>query len=627
MKNRFRHKITSITLALMMAAAPVGGSVFAATDFAEEQPEKPVAESYVDNNKIEEYNKKVENYNNSAKEYNESVDREHEAAVAETNAKNAEIEQNNAAEIERVAAAEQRNAKAIQAAEEANAQIDEENAAEEARVNEHNSSEDAKVKASEEAKKEAEEANEAIKAHNEAVAKYEADKVQYDAAKAQYEKDLVMEQKILAAGYASVEQYNDRINKAYNEPAKKSVEMNAKAKLDDVSKTYRIREASEKSGVNVSVNVNHVFEGTDISYSDSFMIDANDTITLNSIAALGYATNPGYATFYFNTDDNHSMGYWCESWSCLETTARHSEYGWNCGDEHEISYSEGKSHANDEEVIDITYYYMWMPLRTAKTYNTPVAPAELVNPGEAKELVEVPEIYTPNYKTFVKKEHVAAVTEEIAAANILETIEAPVKKAYIELLGYMDLFEEPETVIPAAEAAENNDPAGQEAQARTSVRQASGRTAQTTVIADNETPMAEFAIEGAEADGAIIADAEAPLAAPAGNWALINLICTVFAVIGAAAALFRRKEEEETESGEDKRDRSMMIAKIAGAAAAIASLIAFFITEDMSLSMVLADKWTLLMAALFAVQIAAAAGNRKAAESRDNGEMPEAINA
>ena len=597
MKNRFRHKITSITLALMMAAAPVGGSVFAATDFEEAQPEKPVAESYEDNSKIEEYNKKVEEYNNSAKEYNESVDREHEAAVAETNAKNAEIEQNNAAEIERVAAAEQRNAEAIQAAEEANAKIDEENAAEEARVNEHNSSEDAKVSASEEAKREAEAANEEIRAHNEAVAKYAEDKAVYDEKKAQYDYDVVMEQKILAAGYASVEQYNDRINKAYNEPARKSVEMNAKSTLDDVSKTYSIKEASEKSGVNVSVNVKHVFEGTDISYSDSFMIDANDTITLNSIGALGSATNPGYATFYFNTDDDHSIGYWCESWSCLETTARHCEYGWNCGDEHEISYSEGKSPANDEEVIDMTYYYMWMPLRTAKTYNTPVAPTELVNPGEAKELVEVPEIYTPNYITFEKKQHVEAVIEEIAAANILETIEAPVKKAYIELLGYMDLFEEPEAIIPAA------------------------------MIADNETPQAEFAIEGTEADGAIIADAEAPLAAPAGNWALINLICTVLAAIGAAAALFRRKEDEETESDEDKRDRNMMIAKIAGAAAAIASLIAFFITEDMRLSMVLADKWTLLMAALFAVQIAAAAGNRKAAESRDNGEMPEAINA
>lgn len=624
MKNRFRHKITSITLALMMAAAPVGGSVFAATDFEAAQPDKPVAESFEDNSKIEEYNKKVDDYNKSAKEYNESVDKEHEAAVAETAAKNAEIEQHNAAELERVAAAEQRNAEAVAEAEAANAQIEKENAEEEARVNKHNEEEAAKVEASRIEKEAAEKKNEEITAHNEAVAKYAEDKAAYDKAKAQYDYDVVMEQKILAAGYASVEQYNDRINKAYNEPAKKSVEMNAKSTLDDVSKTYSVKEASEKSGVNVKVNVKHVFEGTDISFSKEFTIDANDTITLNSIGALGSATNPGYATFYFNTDEDHSIGYWCESWSCLETTARHCEYGWNCGDEHEISYSEGKSHANDEEVIDMTYYYMWMPLRTAKTYNTPVAPTELVNPGEAKELVEVPEIYTPNYKTFVKKEHVAAVTEEIAAANILEAIEAPVKKAYIELLSYMALFEEPEEIIPAAE---NNDPAGQEAQARTSVSQSAGRTAQTTVIADNETPMAEFAMEGTEADGAIIADAEAPLAAPAGNWALINLICTVLAVIGAAAALFRRKEDEEAESDEDNRDRNMMIAKIAGAAAAIASLIAFFITEDMSLSMVLADKWTLLMAALFAVQIASAAGNRKAAESRDNDEMPEAINA
>ena len=73
-------------------------------------------------------------------------------------------------------------------------------------------------------KEAAEKKNEEITAHNEAVAKYAEDKVVYDEAKAQYDYDLAMEQKILAAGYASVEQYNDRINKAYNEQAKKSTE-------------------------------------------------------------------------------------------------------------------------------------------------------------------------------------------------------------------------------------------------------------------------------------------------------------------------------------------------------------------------------------------------------------------
>ena len=177
-------------------------------------------------------------------------------------------------------------------------------------------------------------------------------------------------------------------------------------------------------------------------------------IVLNSIGALGSATSPGYASFYYKTDEAHSIGYWYEGYSELQTTARHSEYGWNCGDEHEITYREGKSHPFDEEVIEMTYYYYWNPLRTARTYNVPTAPVKPEEPGAAKDLVEVPELYTPDYREFVERPHIEAELEDIEEANIIERIASPIKRAYIALLGYMDLFD-----VPVKEAAEEAAPA------------------------------------------------------------------------------------------------------------------------------------------------------------------------
>ena len=61
----------------------------------------------------------------------------------------------------------------------------------------------------------------------------------------------------------------------------------------------------------------------------------------------------------------------------------------------------------------------------------------------------------------------------------------------------------------------------------------------------------------------------------------------------------------------------MMIAKVLGAVAAAASVITFILTEDMSLPMAMTDKWTLLMAVLFAAQIGTAVANKKASEAEE----------
>lgn len=117
-----------------------------------------------------------------------------------------------------------------------------------------------------------------------------------------------------------------------------------------------------------------------------------------------------------------------------------------------------------------------------------------------------------------------------------------------------------------------------------------------------------------------IADNKTPLAA--GTWALVNLIAAIMTALGAVIAIFRRKEDDENadenDNENDNRGRKMFAAKIAGAFAGIASLITFIITEDMSLPMAMIDKWTVMMVIMLAVQILAAALNKKASEAEDD---------
>ena len=121
----------------------------------------------------------------------------------------------------------------------------------------------------------------------------------------------------------------------------------------------------------------------------------------------------------------------------------------------------------------------------------------------------------------------------------------------------------------------------------------------------------------------MIPDEPTPLAE--GTWAVANLISAILTALGAIVALFRKKEEyDEYGDDDDNRGRKMLAAKIAGALAGVAAPITFFLTEDMSLPMVMIDKWTVLMLIMLAVQVVAAVFNKKASELDDDEEEAEA---
>lgn len=99
--------------------------------------------------------------------------------------------------------------------------------------------------------------------------------------------------------------------------------------------------------------------------------------------------------------------------------------------------------------------------------------------------------------------------------------------------------------------------------------------------------------------------APTPKAEPEGSWALINLIAAILSCICALVLLFVRKDTEDNEPTDDeKKDmRKMVLTKIASAIIGIGSIIIFILTENMSLPMVLTDKWTFLMILLLIIEI------------------------
>ena len=398
------------------------------------------------------------------------------------------------------------------------------------------------------------------------------------------------------------------INKNYNEPAKKSVEANANAKKLGISDTYELQEAEVKSGRKIKVRIEHNFYNTDINYYEEFEIDANDIITVKALSAPAENTNPGYASFYYNTDDAHSMGYWMESDSYVATNANINDYGWECGDTHTISFKDGKKHAFDIEDIEVVYNYMWMPLQTYRTYNVPKAPTAPTAPVKGE-------------VSFEKAAYVEAQLEDIAEADIWSFVADPVKKAYLELLSHMDLFQVPDA--PKAEDTVENTtpeiaPIENNATTANNAEEAFAPAAKELASIDEIAAPLAAKEEAAEAT-TVITDEATPKAEADGFWALINLIAAILTALMSivlAVLGLKKKNEEENEDADNK-----VRFRLLGMLTAAIAVIAFILTEDMALPMHLIDKWTILMIILLAVETVLAIASRKTKKEEDEEEV------
>ena len=146
-------------------------------------------------------------------------------------------------------------------------------------------------------------------------------------------------------------------------------------------------------------------------------------------------------------------------------------------------------------------------------------------------------------------------------------------------------------------------------------------------ITENETPKAESEPE-------VIEDEETPLAPMAGGaWALVNLILMLLTVLASLLLLLgymgKKKYAKEDEYGNALHDANgneiidytrnkKGFWRVASLIPAIAAVIAFALTENMRLPMVMTDRWTLLMVIIAVVQLIVAVLCKKKKESEED---------
>lgn len=113
----------------------------------------------------------------------------------------------------------------------------------------------------------------------------------------------------------------------------------------------------------------------------------------------------------------------------------------------------------------------------------------------------------------------------------------------------------------------------------------------------------------------VVNDNPTPKSGSEGSWALVNLLCAGGTVLlGLLLLLSKLKKEEDEEDdtsnmqynnndGQFTCYQRKKWLRVASIITAITTVLVFFLTEDITLSMILIDKWTLLMAAFLIVQI------------------------
>ena len=131
-----------------------------------------------------------------------------------------------------------------------------------------------------------------------------------------------------------------------------------------------------------------------------------------------------------------------------------------------------------------------------------------------------------------------------------------------------------------------------------------------------------------------IVDEAAPLDM-GGAWALVNLILTILTVLGSILLLIgyigKKQKEREDENGnvilnaEGEAETDDIKKKggwrLASIIPAVAAVIAFILTENMRLPMVLVDKWTLLMVVIALVQLLVAYFSKKKTQEPEQPEQ------
>ena len=224
---------------------------------------------------------------------------------------------------------------------------------------------------------------------------------------------------------------------------------------------------------------------------------------------------------------------------------------------------------------------------------------------------DIPEEYVPIYKTYTEIEHIIPVLTEIPSIIYWTLINPPAEPTHLTHLSLLDLLPEPDPIVPEPDPEPINpevpdpEPIDDPTPGITPTPVDNDPTPTVPIYGRGDDPEE---VKIATTTPATIINQPTPKANPEiGSWALINLIATILScVIAIILAFVKKKTDDEKEeyTDEEKKDiRGLRRFKIYSILVGIISIIAFILTEDMTLPMVLIDKWTILMLILLLVNI------------------------
>lgn len=617
-----KRKILTVILSITMAFSTTGYA-FADVDLDNppEEPTKPKVENYQDNDKIEKYNKEAEEYNKKADEYNAAVDEEYNNAKAEVDKQNTEGEAKQEASQKAHDEAAAANEAEQNRVNEVNKKIDEDNAAEEQRIKEENAQKQAK----------------------------------YDADYEQYTKDKELEQQILDAGYESVEQYNEAVT-TYNQKVQKyndsvtayntryeneiqkckdltaasvgkgieSVTKNeedlpdANNISDDITfttspKTIKVEQAAEPSGKKYKIMVQHIYQDGDLFVGKWEVIEAdyNDVITIVPEKAILTPDDLGSVATYNYTDEAHADGYWIP-YVRFESAAQTENDISVPGDDYQgpiyqFSYKDGSIHATgDEKDVVLIYEYSYWDYSWFTPYEL----------RDFYDYANVPNKPILNLETFIPKEHEIPNFIGVPDVEVWEKLPDPVKREYLKRLILMSLFAVPsddiDIIEPDDNIVDNNEVINNKDKDNNVKKTAQPANNTSAYILEENTETADIIKYSP------LPTAATPLVAPkqTGAWAFINLLTVFINFILSIILLLmiyinNRKEDDETEV------KNKILMRICTLIIAIISGIVFLLTEDMTLPMVLIDKWTPLMIIILVFNIITAILSRRKIKEKE----------
>ena len=509
------------------------------------------------------------------------------------------------------------------------------------------------------------EANELINEYNQQVDEYneyvdtynEQADTKYEEAYTQYKTEL-----------AEVQQNNENVEKIEEQIAKDEQILDNVGEPTDWSaepseepKTIVVEEAEEKSGETVSVINIHVYldENTDsvpsstydyvedeeFKLSDDLVnssvlieyetaeIDLNDTVTVqnenaefaSNIVLLNgqrkwFGADP--KPYFFRSLEGHTQGYWMPSGSVFMSTATVQENGWGTtGETYTAQYAETEAtqkyydngeikeetivirttdHQEPKNIFSL-FTYMFVRLFDEPKYlNEPEEPVkeEYLEKLDKIDLIEIPEKKSPDPTPTPDTEPTSGPEPSPIPTPEQPTPTpepAPIPEPIPEPAPTIEPMTQPQPIVVPGAAPEIKD---------------------APVIEPEPAPVEEIVVE----------EEEVPLAL-LGNWALVNLITTILSAIVALGmlltGLFKKTYEEENsnnkENEEDEDEGKHKLSKVFGLLPAILSIILFIMTEDMSLPMILIDRWTLPMVFILVITIVLAVltKNKKKEEEED----------